>query len=96
MVVGDFQGSGSLNGFFVQEEDTNVDGDAATSEGIFVFDPANAVALEPNDLVRVRGTVAEFSGLTEITNVAAVRRICSRWFRSVSVRSPTRGTRPSK
>ena len=40
VVVGDFQGSSGLNGFFVQEEDTDVDGDAATSEGIFVFDPA--------------------------------------------------------
>jgi len=72
VVVGDFQGSGGLNGFFVQEEDADWDGDAATSEGIFVFDPANAVALVPNDLVRVRGTVAEFGGLTEINNLAAV------------------------
>ena len=72
VVVGDFQGSGGLNGFFVQEEDADVDGDPSTSEGIFVFDSANAVALEPNDLVRVRGTVVEFFGLTEINNVAAV------------------------
>jgi predicted extracellular nuclease len=72
IVVGDFQGSSGLNGFFVQEEDTDADGDAATSEGIFVFDPANAVALSVGDIVRVRGTVAEFSGLTEIDNVATV------------------------
>ena len=72
VVVGDFRGPGGLNGFFVQEEDSDVDGDMSTSEGIFVFDPANAVALEPNDLVRVRGTVVEFFGLTEINNVAAV------------------------
>ena len=72
VVVGDFQGFSGLNGFFVQEEDPDADVDASTSEGIFVFDPANAVALDPNDLVRVRGTVAEFSGLTEINNLAAV------------------------
>ena len=72
VVVGDFRGFGGLNGFFVQEEDTDADADASTSEGIFVFDPANAVALDPNDLVRVRGTVVEFFGLTEINNVAAV------------------------
>jgi len=72
VVVGDFRGFGGLNGFFVQEEDADADADASTSEGIFIFDPANAVALDPNDLVRVRGTVTEFFGLTEINNVAAV------------------------
>ena len=72
VVVGDFRGNGGLNGFFVQEEDTDADGDASTSEGIFVFDPANAVTLDPGDTVRVRGTVVEFFGLTEINNVAAV------------------------
>ena len=72
VVVGDFQGFGGLNGFFVQEEDADADANALTSEGIFVFDPANAVELDPNDLVRVRGTVVEFFGRTEINNVAAV------------------------
>ena len=39
IVVGDYQtqGSGQLRGFFVQEEDADVDADSATSEGIFVF-----------------------------------------------------------
>jgi len=72
VVVGDFQGSGALRGFFVQEEDADADADALTSEGIFVFDPATTVALDPNDLVRVRGSVTEFSGLTQINNVEAV------------------------
>jgi hypothetical protein len=72
VVVGDFQGSTGLNGFMVQEEDPQVDGDPLTSEGIFVFDPANAVALSAGDVVRVRGSVAEFFGLTRIDNVATV------------------------
>jgi len=72
VVVGDFQGGTGLNGFFVQEEDAEADGDALTSEGIFVFDPANAVALDVSDVVRVRGAVAEFNGLTELNNVEAV------------------------
>jgi predicted extracellular nuclease len=72
VVVGDFQGSAALNGFFVQEEDAEADADPLTSEGIFVFDPVNAVALDTGDVVRVRGAVAEFSGLTQINNVAAV------------------------
>lgn len=72
VVVGDFQGSASLNGFYVQEEDADIDGDPLTSEGIFVFDPANTVALAVGDVVRVRGTVVEFSGMTEINDVATV------------------------
>ena len=72
VVVGDFQGSAGLNGFNVQEEDFDSDGDPLTSEGIFVFDSANAVALDLGDVVRVRGSVAEFNGLTEIDNVQSV------------------------
>ena len=42
IVVGDFQASGygtdgNLGGYFLQEEDANADGNAATSEGIFVY-----------------------------------------------------------
>jgi predicted extracellular nuclease len=72
VVVGDFQGSTGLNGFMVQEEDGDVDANPLTSEGIFVFDPANAVALNPGDVVRIRGSVAEFFTLTEINNVVTV------------------------
>jgi predicted extracellular nuclease len=78
VVVGDFQDgvagtSGDLNGFFVQEEDGEADGDATTSEGIFVFDGSNpAVDVSVGGVVRVRGSVAEFGGKTEITNVLSV------------------------
>jgi predicted extracellular nuclease len=72
VVVGDFQGSAGLNGFNVQEEDSQADGDSMTSEGIFVFDPTNAIALDVGDVVRVRGAVAEFNGLTEINDVSVV------------------------
>ncbi len=75
VVVGDYQdGSGSdgdLNGFFVQEEDADIDGDTATSEGLFIFDGSNpAVDVQVGDKVKVTGTVTEFNGLTELTNVA--------------------------
>jgi predicted extracellular nuclease len=72
VVVGAFQGSTGLNGFFAQEDDADVDGDITTSEGIFVFDPATTAAVAIGDVVRVRGTVAEFNGLTEINNVQTV------------------------
>jgi predicted extracellular nuclease len=76
VVVGDFQGPAGLSGFFVQEEDGQVDGDPATSEGIFVFQGASGVSVGAGDVVRVRGTVAEFFGMTEITNLVGVE-VCS-------------------
>ncbi|PWB68609.1 MAG: endonuclease/exonuclease/phosphatase [Anaerolineales bacterium] len=80
IVVGDFQNNasldnGNLNGFYVQEEDADADADAATSEGIFVFAPG-AIDVSVGDAVRVRGSVAEFNALTEITSVISVS-LCS-------------------
>ncbi len=68
-VVGDFQGADSLDGYFVQDAG---DGDAATSDGIFVYAPGDA-ALEVSvgDIVNVAGVVSEYASsggtLTEIT-----------------------------
>jgi predicted extracellular nuclease len=76
VVVGDFQNDGdaddgNLNGFHLQEEDAEADTDPASSEGIFVFHSA-----DPNtvgDVVRVRGTVAEFTGSgSSQTQIASV------------------------
>jgi predicted extracellular nuclease len=67
IVVGDFQGSSGLNGFYLQEEDGDADLNLKTSEGIFVFDgPSFLVDVNLGDLVRVTGTVKEFSELTEL------------------------------
>jgi 5'-nucleotidase len=64
-VVADLQGGG-LGGFAVQDAG---DGQPATSDGVFVFDPdAPDVAL--GDRAVVRGTATEFHGLTEITDVS--------------------------
>src|SRR5262249_49216339 len=75
VVVGDFQGSANLSGFFVQEEDADADADPATSEGIFIFDPATLTNVNVGDNVTVTGTVTNFGsplGLTELTNLARV------------------------
>ncbi len=75
VVVGDFQdGSsgtdGDLNGFFVQEENADIDADLTTSEGIFIFDGSSpSVDVNVGDVVQVTGEVTEFNGLTELTNV---------------------------
>src|SRR5690606_37261605 len=77
IVVGDFQGGDGdpfntdLEGFYVQEEVGEQDAEPATSEGIFVHAPA-AADVVPGDVVRVAGTVQEFFGLTELTNVTGL------------------------
>lgn len=73
VVVGDFQGNeygDQLGGFNLQEESADNDGNAQTSDGIFVFDPSDDVSV--GDIVRVTGTATEYFGLTEITDVIAV------------------------
>ena len=64
IVVGDLQTAGEFGGLFVQEEDADADADPLTSEGIFVFTDLPA---SNGDLVRARGTVLEFNGLTELS-----------------------------
>jgi hypothetical protein len=73
-VVGDYQGAGQFSGYYLQEEDADADEDVATSEGIFVFNTSAAVNV--GDKVRVRGTVVEFSGLTELSSVSSTT-ICA-------------------
>lgn len=53
------------NGFFVQEEDIDADGNALTSEGIFVY-TGGGEAVEIGNLVEVTGAVEEYFGLTQI------------------------------
>jgi len=74
IVSGDFQTGDAdtfrdLDGFFLMEEVADRDGDAATSEGIFVFDGAlsSPLDVEEGDRVRVLGTVGERFGKTQIT-----------------------------
>jgi hypothetical protein len=77
VVVGDFQNTSTqLSGFFLQEEDGQADADPATSEGIFVYDPAFTLDVAVGDVVRVQGAVTEFFGLTELTSVTNMA-LCS-------------------
>lgn len=84
IVVGDFQEGDAdtgrnLDGFYLQEEDADADGNALTSEGIFVyegvFDTDNDVNV--GDLVRVTGTVDEFFGETQIDTVTSINIVSS-------------------
>ena len=69
IVTGDFQNgdadaSRNLGGFFVQGKP---DGDATTSDGLFVFDGGQPrIDVDPGDRVRVSGTVVEHFGETQL------------------------------
>ncbi|AEG00064.1 ExeM/NucH family extracellular endonuclease [Methylomonas methanica] len=67
VVTANFQGSGNLSGFFLQQ--TEADADPATSEGLFVFSnsPVNV-----GDRVHVVGTVTEFNQLTELNSLTSL------------------------
>ena len=78
IVVGDFQnGDGdpkrSLGGFYLQEEATDQDGNALTSEGVFVYEgTGNFLAdVAEGDRVRITATVSEFGGETQVTVASA-------------------------
>ncbi|HEX2421286.1 MAG TPA: lamin tail domain-containing protein, partial [Acidimicrobiia bacterium] len=67
VVVGDYEGpSGStLRGFFIQ--DPVGDGNAATSDGIFIFEGSGAGLVQLGDVVRVTGTASDFQGQTQVS-----------------------------
>jgi predicted extracellular nuclease len=70
IVTADFQGAGQLNGFHVQEPDSDVDANPNTSEGIFVF--STLVDVNVGDFVTVTGVATEFNGLTEVGSVTSI------------------------
>ena len=71
VVTADYQridSSDPIGGFYVQEEDSDADGNALTSEGLYVFDGSSPnVDVSVGDLVEVTGTVGEFFGQTQIS-----------------------------
>lgn len=69
VVTGDFQ-VGGYAGYYVQDAG---DGNAATSDGIFVYAPSG-LDVAPGDPVHIAGRVSEFNGMTEIT--ASANAIC--------------------
>ncbi|MCR8670929.1 ExeM/NucH family extracellular endonuclease [Agrococcus sp. HG114] len=66
-VVGDWQ-AGGFDGFHLQDAG---DGDAATSDGIFVYAPGAAEVAE-GDLVTVTGTAGEYQGQTQLSNASVL------------------------
>jgi len=67
VVTGVYTQSGGFKGFYIQEEDSDMDDSSATSEGIFIYSPTLPVTVHEGDLVKVTGSVKEFKNLTEIS-----------------------------
>ena len=66
VVVGDYEGpSPALRGFFIQ--DPTGDGNAATSDGLFVFEGSNANTVSLGDVVRVTGTTSDNQGQSQVS-----------------------------
>lgn len=74
VVSGDFQSGDELRGFFLQ--DTAGDGNDATSDGVFVYDP-NGAKVSLGDKLRVTGWVKEHYGFTEIYEVSKIEKMGS-------------------
>ncbi|MEM8505022.1 MAG: ExeM/NucH family extracellular endonuclease [Cyanobacteria bacterium P01_D01_bin.1] len=77
VVVGDFQNGDAdslrnLEGFYLQEEDADADGDSSTSEGLFIFEDGNFLTdVSVGDVVRVTGTVEEAFDQTQLSVTSA-------------------------
>ncbi|MCB9138855.1 MAG: ExeM/NucH family extracellular endonuclease [Caldilineaceae bacterium] len=67
VVVGDYQAFGQLGGFFIQEENVDVDADPATSEGIFIYCGSCPVDVAVGDLVTVTGSESEYFNMSQIS-----------------------------
>jgi len=62
-----FEKNNAVEGFFLQEEDTDADADLLTSEGIFVYCGRQCpAALSAGQLVNVSGIPAEYFGMSQI------------------------------
>ncbi|MDA7644898.1 ExeM/NucH family extracellular endonuclease, partial [bacterium] len=85
IVVGDFQSNDELRGFFLQ--DPRGDGNPASSDGIFVFDPAG-LPVSVGERVEVIGTITEFNHLTEINQVSSLKIVGTGTVSPTNVRLP--------
>src|SRR5262249_34847181 len=89
VVTANFQGSGKLQGFFLEEEDADFDADPATSEGIFVFCNTCATAVAEGQKVQATGTVSEFNNMTEISATTAASVVVTNSGNNLAQVTPT-------
>ncbi|MFP4435804.1 MAG: ExeM/NucH family extracellular endonuclease [Chloroflexaceae bacterium] len=71
IVVGDYQGGDQLDGFFVQEEDADIDTNPATSEGLFIYCNTCPVDVAVGDKVQVTGSASDFFDMSQLSATGA-------------------------
>jgi len=74
IVTADFQTG--IKGFYLQSADNEVDNDAQTSEGIFVYTNNTPIQVAMGDRIRVKAKVTESFGVTQLSDITA-SKICS-------------------
>lgn len=70
IVSADFQAANQLKGFYLQDQEG--DGNALTSDGIFVYDNLSAYDVAIGDEVRVYATVKESFGRTQLESISSI------------------------
>ena len=78
IATGDFQDAetGSLLGYFLQEEEVDYDEEERSSEGLFVFANTFGSKVAVGDRVRIRAQVDEFFGSTILSKIRDVK-VCA-------------------
>ncbi|MCL1079584.1 ExeM/NucH family extracellular endonuclease [Parashewanella spongiae] len=71
IVTANFEYQDGLQGFTLQAPESEYDADNNSSEGIFVYTGNTALNYQVSDSIILIADVAEFNGLTELTNVSA-------------------------
>ena len=61
---------GGFDGFYIQQADGETDANPETSEALFIYTREKTGA--PGERLRVTGTVKEFHGLTELTDIQTI------------------------
>ncbi|MDX1756054.1 MAG: ExeM/NucH family extracellular endonuclease [Marinobacter sp.] len=70
VVTFDASHRGGFGGFYLQQADTETDGNPATSEALFVY--SDRLSPRPGQRLRVSGKVQEYHGLTELSSVTTI------------------------
>lgn len=94
IVIGNYQGTTKLRGFFLQEEDSDADADPNTSEGIFIFCNTCPTPVAEGQRVKATGVVSEFNGMTEITASTASSVVVTNAGNNLALVTPTVITLP--
>lgn len=74
IVTADFQSG--VKGFYIQSADSETDNNSQTSEAVFVYTNNTPIQVAAGDRIRLKATVAESFGATQLSNITA-NKVCS-------------------